>query len=301
MLQKDIVNKILAFLKSNWSYILCFLFYFFLALGFVELVLGFYFRRIKLSDVFFCTSFIYAVCIGLAFSPIAERFMRYIKGAYEIETEEDKELLLPLFEEVREQALRQSTKISEEVKLYIAENKTVEAYTIGEKAIVINRGTIETFSSEELKSIIAHELGHIANGDAKKFLIYLVANGFFLFTILIYSFMSKKFKYLVDYFSKGGSIFGLIVLFLQVIIDLYIALFVFIGNILIAINSRKSEFLADDFAFDLELGEELKNVLYILRKLTVHNKVKLTERLKATHPHTGARIKRLESKLIEQE
>jgi Zn-dependent protease with chaperone function len=51
----------------------------------------------------------------------------------------------------------------DEPELYLELNRNPNAYTFGDSmvAIVLTSGLLETFSSEEIQVIIAHECGHI--------------------------------------------------------------------------------------------------------------------------------------------
>jgi len=75
-----------------------------------------------------------------------------------------------------------------------------------------------------------------------------------------------------------------------------IALFVFINlsEMVLASNSRTNEIQADTFAYEIGYGRELMSGMYILQKMDMNAKLKLTERLKASHPHMAYRIANLE-------
>ena len=49
----------------------------------------------------------------------------------------------------------------------------VNAFAIGRNTIAVTMGAIETFSSDELKGIIAHEFGHLSNGDTNSKSFYI--------------------------------------------------------------------------------------------------------------------------------
>ena len=66
---------------------------------------------------------------------------------------------------------------------------------------------------------------------------------------------------------------------------------------ILSLNSRYSEFLADSYAFQIGYGEQLKKGLYLLNKLSMGGRRSLRDWLMCSHPHTPKRIKRLEQKL----
>ena len=73
--------------------------------------------------------------------------------------------------------------------------------------------------------------------------------------------------------------------------------FLFLGDIILALNNRYAEYLADDYAYTIGYGEQLKDTLYQINQLNMGGKRSLKDWLKASHPYTTARIARLERKL----
>lgn len=174
---------------------------------------------------------------------------------------------------------------------------TVNAFAVGRKTISVTRGAINTFNPDELKGILAHELGHMANGDTKALLIKLVGNGFFSVIIFVLRFIVNILENLSLILSSRNivlAVISFVTIISRIFMDLAIIVFVFVGDAIIALNSRYSEFLADEYAHLIGYGADLKNALYILSKLTMPRKVTLMERIRATHPYTSARIERLE-------
>ena len=70
--------------------------------------------------------------------------------------------------------------------------------------------------------------------------------------------------------------------------------FLFMGNIILSGNSRKSEFEADKFAFDVGYGKELTTALYLLQKISTGENMQLVERMQTSHPRTSLRIAKME-------
>ena len=80
----------------------------------------------------------------------------------------------------------------------------------------------------------------------------------------------------------------------QIIMELSILVFVNLSEIILASNSRTSELQADRFAYDIGYGEELIASLYLMQSISMNRKVKLSQRLRASHPHLAKRIGELE-------
>lgn len=94
------------------------------------------------------------------------------------------------------------------------------------------------------------------------------------------------------------NVVGIAVSFITFVIRLYVNLLIFLfvnlSQIILALNSRTGEIQADTFAFEIGYGRELISGMYLLQKISMNRDVKLTEKLKASHPHMAYRIANLE-------
>ncbi len=280
-----------GFFKSNWAYLIWFTFYF----SFAVFVIYAFAQNIALSILI--TVLIYGLSVAFALSPAGEALARVLEGAKPIYTEQDKNYLLPIFDEVYDEALRTTPSLRQDIQIYITESMAVNAFALGNRTIAVTRGALYAFSSDELKGILSHEFGHIANGDTKALLIKLVGNGFFSLIVFVFRFVALLLQTISNALSgKNIVIFVIsVVIFLtRLIIDISLFVFVFIGDVIIALNSRYSEYLADEYAYIIGYGEDLTSALYVISKLEMPGKLTFTERLKSSHPYTSARIERLE-------
>lgn len=282
------------FFKSNWAYLIWFCFYF----SFAVFVVFLFTNDIVISIIL--TALIYGTCVGLALSPVGEVIVRIMEGARPIHTQDDKDYLLPIFEEVYEEAKNYTPNINQDIELYVTDSMAVNAFAVGRKTVAVTRGAIYAFSEDELKGILAHELGHMANGDTKALLIQLVGNGFFSLIIFALRLIMNIIQMISNALS-GKNVVILVIAFVaffsRLLIDVSIFLLLFIGDVIIALNSRYSEYLADEYSYLIGFGEDLKSALYVISKISMPRKATLTERLKASHPYTSARIERLENML----
>ena len=277
--------RFLSFLKENVLYIIWFMIN--LALGW--LVLGANLTALWLVCV------IYAFSIGIALCPIGEWLLRLIEGCRQVSTQREKEYLHPIFEEVYENAKQVKPELNNNIKLYIVDEMYVNAYAIGRKTIAVTQGAIETFSQEELKGIIAHEFGHMAYGHTKALLLTTIGNMLFTCIVVFLRIIMMIIQVLTCAFSGGNGIISTILnIMFRTSFELSLFVFVNLGEIILAMNSRKNEYKADEFALEAGFGEELKESLYILQKISMQGKMSLSERIKASHPHTAKRIEHLE-------
>lgn len=281
-----------GFFKSNWAYLIWFLFYFsisvFVVCSFIQ----------NLGWSLFVALLIYGASVAFALSPLGESVARISEGIKPIQTQQDKDYLLPIFDEVYEEALRYTPKLNKDINLYIIDSMSVNAFALGRKTIAVTKGAVATFNREELKGILGHEFGHIVNGDTKALLIRLVGNGFFSIIVIALRLCTTVAQSVSNSLSGQNIVIdavAFIIFMIKVLIDFFIFIFIFVGDIIISLNSRYSELLADEYSFLIGYGTELKNALYILDKISLHGKVTFTERLKSSHPYTSKRIGRLEN------
>lgn len=276
------------FLKANAIYVIWFCIYF----TFAWWVLGANWNSALIVSI------IYAISIGIALSPIGECILRFTEGCKPLQTKEETEYLLPLFEEVYQGAMEQFPDLNREIQIYITDAMYVNAFAVGRKTVAVTRGAVATFSREELKGVIAHELGHMLHGHTKALLITTVGNLIFtaiIFGIRIILHIAKLLCSITTKFTMVGWIFVFISFLLGLALDLSIFLFVNFGQMILSENSRANEYQADQFAHEIGYGENLIKALYLLQKTVFQGKLSLSERLKASHPHLSERISRLES------
>lgn len=235
---------------------------------------------------------LYAISITIALSPIGEVILRFMENARK-PNEREKEYLLPIFEEVYENAKNEYPKLSKHIKIYIIDKGFVNAFAMGRNSIAVTGLAINTFSPEELKGILGHELGHIAHGHTKALLLTLVGNAIFSLAIIFLRFILWCIDIVMIVTKNTGAIIVLTII--HFLFDIAFILFTFFGNILLAINSRSNEYQADKFSYTIGYGEELTEALYSLQTLHIPTKISLRDRLTSSHPHIASRISRLET------
>jgi len=163
--------------------------------------------------------------------------------------------------------------------------------------VAITRGAIETLSADELKGVIAHELGHIKYGHTKALLLSNIGNLFF--SVIVFAFRGTFFivqtiSNIISHFSVIAWFFSLFTYILRLGVDLSILVFINLSEIILAINSRKNEIEADNFTYEIGYGKEMISCLYVFQKISMDTQMKLSEKMKASHPHTAYRIENLE-------
>jgi len=203
-----------------------------------------------------------------------------------------------MFEEVYQNAKEINPKLNSGIQIYIMDAMYINAFAMGRKTISVTRGAMETFTADELKGIIAHELGHITHGHTKALLLSVIGNFYFSIIVWIFrlvGFVIQLISNIVSHFSILGMVFSFLTLISRILIDLSVLVFINFSQIILATNSRTNEIQADGFAYEIGYGRELISSLYLLQKISMNAKMKLMEKMKASHPHLAFRISYLET------
>jgi len=120
-------------------------------------------------------------------------------------------------------------------KIYLVDDPTPNAFAFGRSRgsanVAIHRGLLELLDKEEVKAVIAHELGHIRNRDM---IVMCIAS---ILPILLY--------YLAIIFTprdrEEGASIGLLIFFLAMIAR-------FVGHLIVLWLSRTREYFADSYS-----------------------------------------------------
>ncbi len=159
------------------------------------------------------------------------------------------------------------------------------------KRIVLFDTLIKKQSTEELVSILAHEMGHFKKKHIiKKLIIGIFQMGFIFYLMSIFISNENLFH---AFFMENVSIYAGLIFFSMLYspIDLFI-------SILLQISSRKDEYEADRFA--AKTIHDSRPLITALKKLSAHNLSNLTPHpfyvfLNYSHPPVLERINTLKS------
>lgn len=279
----EVFWRIIEFWEYNPSYFVCSIIYYILS----SLFLGGAFIS------FIIAFLIYAAALSIAFSELGEKLLRLINHVRPVETKREKEYLLPLFQEVYCNA-KEKYPYLDEIEICIIDNMTVNAAAMGRRTIAVTKGAMETFSEEELKAVMAHEVSHILHGDSIASLYAIVGNGIFTINIIVYRLILLLLD-MIDYSSaKKTGFLGIILTFTRFLFEAMIYLFSFFMQIAMSANSRKSEFRADKFAYDIGYDSDMIEALYLLEKISLGDNSTIIQKMLASHPRITLRINRLE-------
>lgn len=232
---------------------------------------------------------IYACVLSFFLSNVVERFIRYVEGIRHLATQREKERLKPLFYDVYSTVCKQYPSISRNIKIYIIDTIEINACVVGHNTLAVTRGALKSMTDEEIKGMIAHEFGHLINGDGVITILLKFCTSAFLWAFILISaaFLLIKnifeHKFLNDFFN-----------FLHWLFMLSVNLVVLFFSILIGGSSRKREYRADAVACELGYSQELKGALYKLYNMELTSEKGLIKHLQRTHPFTAYRIEQIE-------
>jgi heat shock protein HtpX len=165
----------MRFADRNPEYLLCSIIY----CATTAYLFGWLFWQIR---VFIIVSYI--IMLLIAFSPLAEKFMRMFYNVRRLETLEEQDLLLTIFNEVIEKAKENDIEVFGDtdfnsIELFIVDSMTVNAFALGKRTVAITKGAMATFSEDELKAVFSHEIAHILYADTMAQIYTKVGSGFF--------------------------------------------------------------------------------------------------------------------------
>lgn len=277
------IHFLCLFWKNNPIYLCCSLFYYVIS----SLFLG------GTAKSFLIVLIVYAVSLLIGFSPLGEKLLRLLNRVRPLETKRETEYLQPLFEEVYAHA-KEKHKRLRTIEIGIIDNMTVNAMALGRKTIAVTKGAMQTFTEEELKAVMAHEVAHLIHGDTMATMYAIIGNGILSVFVLV----ARLFLLLLDWVQNalnGKRSFLAVFLFL---LRLYFEFSIWILNfglqVILSVNSRKNELQADLFSYAIGYDTDMIEALYLLEKISLGDNSSLIQKMTASHPRITLRIKHLE-------
>ena len=199
--------------------------------------------------------------------------------------------------------------------VYIIEAKEINAFAAGmhtsNAAITVTRGSLEELDRDELQGVIAHEFGHIRNGDMKMNMsLAAMLMGFFIILYIGLRLLEGSFFIGGGRSDSGGKKGGNSIALIALIFLLAGVVTWVVGAILRSMVSRQREYLADASA--VQYTRSSRGIANALRKIAgkqVHDMPRkgmayahlyfdhhsFWSSIFATHPPLEKRIKALES------
>ena len=211
----------------------------------------------------------------------------------------EKAKVKPLFQEVIDRTNEEygTTYRLSDFKIKASDDNVVNAFALGYDTLLVTRGAFEAFSDEQLRAILAHEMGHLYYRDSVRTTALIFSSFGSRVIMSIYGiYVAITAALSLNVKSEHGVAF---VVFSWVFVLFFLPLIVlnWLGSkIFYLLNlkmSRGAEFRADAFAANLGYKDNMTSALEVLAKEPVNDKGFLAK-LMATHPSTMLRIGKLE-------
>ena len=277
------IHFIFLFWKNNPIYLFCSLFYYVIS----SLLLG------GTAKSFLIVLVIYAISLIIGFSSLGEKLLRLLNRVRPLETKRETEYLQPLFDEVYLRA-KGKFKMLRSIEVCVIDNMTVNAMALGRRTIAVTKGALQTFTEEELKAVIGHEIAHLVHGDTMATMYAIIGNGIFSVFVLV----ARLFLLLLDWvqntFNGKRGFLSILMFLLKLYFDFSIWILNFGLQVILSINSRKNEFKADMFSYVIGYDSGMIEALYLLEKISLGDNSTIIQKMIASHPRITLRIKNLE-------
>lgn len=236
------------------------------------------------------TGAIMAGLVAISLTPAADYLLRPIYG-FRLPLSDEENKLYTLFRAV----CRDAGKDANNYKLFIVDEQFPNAYALGLNNVAVTRRLLKDFSDNEIKAVMAHELGHLHYGDSLYSKIFMTVSIVGQVVLIVYYAIGNFFSTLA---RVPIPFLNLIILFIGWGFSIQAWLF----NLLLLIplgfgkmlGSRECEYRADRYACQIGHHAGLRQFLYKLLDMDTRSHKGLWAILRASHPATGKRIHRLE-------
>lgn len=277
------IHFLFLFWKNNPIYLVCSLFYYVIS----SLILG------GTAESFLIILAVYSVSLIIGFSSLGEKLLRLLNRVRPLETKRETEYLQPLFDEVYARA-KEKYKRLRTIEICIVDNMTVNAMALGRRTIAVTKGAMQTFTEEELKAVIGHEIAHLVHGDTMATIYAIIGNGIFSIFVMIASLFLLLLDWLQSAFNGKRGLLAILIFLLKLCFELYIWILNFGLQVILSVNSRKNEFKADMFSYSIGYDSDMIEALYLLEKISLGDNSSIIQKMIASHPRITLRIKHLE-------
>ncbi len=220
----------------------------------------------------------------------------------------EEEILHELFSEVQ-----QRSRFRKKVRLFISEDEGFDAFATGERTIAVSKLLLEKMSTDEIRGVLAHELGHLESLDCRIGAAYITASAipfkFYKICLRIRKAVASGCFLMIIFFGFLGLLFILIAAqFIShshsvkpvLVIPIYLLIFPLFQRMINFCSitvTRFREYRQDAYAHSLGYG---KGLLTALHRLAVSGKMEVNRYMIMTthnHPIIYNRIRRLEKLL----
>ncbi|MBL4963215.1 MULTISPECIES: M48 family metalloprotease [Bacillus] len=211
----------------------------------------------------------------------------------------EKQYLSNINDEVYRNVQRQYPTLKK-ADVFVINHADTNAVALGFKTIGITSAAMNQLTEGQLKAVVAHEYGHLANKDTLHFTLFNA--GFAALTAallplyIIGFFLSLIFAFFEGFLGGSNATVttGLFKLFFKMV-NLAQVQYFRMGFYFVNFGSRDFEYRADEVAAKAGYGQELLSFFYDLERENIESRKGFLALLASTHPYTAYRIENIES------
>jgi heat shock protein HtpX len=231
---------------------------------------------------------------GLSLTPAAESVVRLYFGCRRPTREEMAQLEEPWNAVIQACGLANRKYMPE---LFVSDQPFPNAFAVGTRTVCLTRGLLKTATPDEIAGVLAHEMGHLENGDTKRRMIATVINSAGNIAAMILTGIVIALGFggqTAGIISRRGDIacMGWFLYLLAFFLKACLWALQWLIQVGFFAVGRKEEFAADDFARKAGFANGLVSFLRKIESLDVQP-VGIWAVLTRTHPPVPERIDRL--------
>jgi len=208
------------------------------------------------------------------------------------------------YQRVREKVAAEGHNLPNNIKVCLIPGDEMNAYCFGARSIGVTEGALN-LDNRTVEAIIAHELGHLTNGDSVLNMVLIVnclgiiaVLAFYQFAliacvyiIMVICCMMGLFRFSFASYFITSKISGLI----RFVMEAAKTIVLQVSRLVIFALGRRSEFMADRFAADMGYAFYLRRFLERFAPDTGASCQTFLSVLYNTHPSSALRIQQLNS------
>lgn len=245
---------------------------------------------------------IYVLSIGISISRLGEWVNRCQYGCKKIRETDNLSEVLAIFTEVYEKARKEDPDLCKDIKLYISEENSPNAFALGRRTVCITKGLLN-LPINEIRAVLGHEFGHLAHKDTDLLLVISVGNLIISGCMVLINLTIQIFHLFIELIAlvmgrTGGALLSLFNylyhLALSVFVHGFTMLWSYLGILLVMKSSRENEYEADAYSVQLGYGVSLYN---FLKEYGDGRAEGVFAALSRSHPDKYLRMDRIKEKL----
>lgn len=197
----------------------------------------------------------YGLSLLIAFSPLGETCIRLFGGCKRITREDQINKIEPIYHDAIRRANKVNPKVNESIEIFISHDSKTRVKALGRRTLLVSDGTLYR-PDDEIKALLGHEIGHICNHDTDWIVMVTMGNFFVTVFFFILQFVVKAVNWTAKV-VKPSRILRALNIIINTIIAGIMGAWTKFGKLLVNWSLRENEFKADEFAFNMGLGETL--------------------------------------------